>query len=119
MSKKRLGRGLDALLSERSVTSQTAPSAETAVEPPRTGEQGSVALDDINPSPYQPRRQFPQEALQELADSIARQGLLQPVVVRARAQGGYELIAGERRWRAARLAGLTTIPDSSITISWG
>jgi len=117
MSKKRLGRGLDALLSERSPASQANAFDDTATQAPRTGEQGSIAVDDINPSPYQPRRHFPQEALQELADSITSRGLLQPVVVRARAQGGYELIAGERRWRAARLAGLTSIAALVKTVS--
>jgi len=118
MSKKRLGRGLDALLSERSASTQTLPASET--EAPRAvpvDDQGSIAIDDINPSPFQPRRQFAQEALAELADSIGRQGLLQPVVVRARPQGGYELIAGERRWRAARLAGLTSVPAIVKTVS--
>lgn len=76
-----------------------------------------VPISAIQPSPYQPRRNFDPEALQELADSIQQQGLLQPVVVRARAQGGYELIAGERRWRAAQLAGIETIPAVVRTVS--
>ncbi len=111
MSKKRLGRGLDALLSERKTQQQTtAPGSDAAVAvvtEPRTGQ--AVAIEDITPSPFQPRRQFDEAALDELAASIKRQGLLQPIVVRAKAQGGYELIAGERRLRAAKKAGLATI----------
>ncbi len=109
MSKKRLGRGLDALLSDRSTAPQDGPVAESAVDEDRAA-PGTIAVDQIRPSPYQPRRHFPAEALQELANSISRQGLLQPVVVRARPQGGYELIAGERRWRAAQLANMSEIP---------
>ena len=112
MSKKRLGRGLDALLSDRKAT-QAAPETETPVraEPPaRDSGVLEIEVTDVQPSPYQPRRVFDSEALGELANSIARQGLLQPIVVRERAQGGYELIAGERRWRAAQQAGLTRIP---------
>jgi ParB family transcriptional regulator, chromosome partitioning protein len=73
-------------------------------------ELAQVPLDQIHPSPRQPRRRFDHEATAALADSVRSQGLVQPVVVRSRAAGGYELIAGERRWRAAREAGLETIP---------
>jgi ParB family chromosome partitioning protein len=68
-----------------------------------------LPIADIRPSPYQPRREFDTEALNELADSIRTRGLLQPIMVRPRPQGGYELIAGERRWRAAQMAGLKTL----------
>jgi ParB family chromosome partitioning protein len=64
----------------------------------------------VHPSPRQPRRRFDHEATAGLADSIRAQGVVQPVLVRSRREGGYELIAGERRWRAAREAGLKTIP---------
>jgi ParB family chromosome partitioning protein len=64
----------------------------------------------VHPSPRQPRKRFEPEATAGLAASIRNQGVLQPVVVRPRREGGYELIAGERRWRAARLAGATTVP---------
>jgi ParB family chromosome partitioning protein len=79
------------------------------------GEGGGTQLaelpvDAIHPNPRQPRRRFEPEATTGLAGSIARQGLLQPVVVRPRAAGGYELIAGERRWRAAREAGIEKLP---------
>jgi ParB family chromosome partitioning protein len=68
----------------------------------------TVSLDAIAPNPHQPRRRFDEAALQALADSIAERGVLQPPVVRE-SNGGYELVAGERRWRAARLAGRTEI----------
>jgi ParB family chromosome partitioning protein len=68
-----------------------------------------IAVSSITPNPRQPRRTFDEEALDELAESIREVGLLQPVVVRAAGSGGYELIMGERRWRAAQRAGLTEI----------
>ena len=68
-----------------------------------------IAVTAISPNPRQPRRTFDEEALDELADSIREVGLLQPVVVRAASAGQYELIMGERRWRAAQRAGLTDI----------
>jgi ParB family transcriptional regulator, chromosome partitioning protein len=70
----------------------------------------SVPLELIHPSPRQARRRFEQEATAGLADSIRAQGLVQPVVLRSRVEGGYELIAGERRWRAAREAGVPALP---------
>jgi ParB family chromosome partitioning protein len=70
----------------------------------------SLEVADIHPNPRQPRQQFDQESVSGLAESIRAQGLIQPVVVRPRLEGGYELIAGERRWRAAREAGLETVP---------
>lgn len=94
-AKRGLGRGLGALLS----------SAET----PRDGELRNLALSSIRPNPWQPRQVFANEALEQLADSIRGQGLLQPVIVRAVAEG-YELVAGERRWRACGLAELSHIP---------
>jgi ParB family chromosome partitioning protein len=69
-----------------------------------------LRVDEIRPNPRQPRRQIDHETTAGLADSIRAQGVLQPVVVRPRAEGGYELIAGERRWRAAREAGLASVP---------
>jgi ParB family chromosome partitioning protein len=73
-------------------------------------ELAHVPVDQIHPNPKQPRKDFDHEAVSGLAASIRAQGLIQPVVVRPRVQGGYELIAGERRWRAAREAGVTTVP---------
>lgn len=98
MSKRRLGRGLDALLS-----------GDVSSEPVTAAEQGELAIDEVVRGRYQPRREFAEDSLQELAASIKSQGLMQPIVVRPRPQGGYELIAGERRWRAAQMAGLTHI----------
>lgn len=97
MARKSLGRGLDALLSDR-----------RSLEP-AAGVQ-FIAIAEIRRSPYQPRRRFDEAALGELARSVKTQGLVQPLVVRQRADGGYELIAGERRLRAAGLAGLDAVP---------
>jgi ParB family chromosome partitioning protein len=69
-----------------------------------------LAVADIHANPRQPRKRFEGEAVSGLAESIRAQGLIQPIVVRPRLEGGYELIAGERRWRAAREAGLATVP---------
>jgi ParB family chromosome partitioning protein len=100
VSRKRLGRGLDALLSGDSGPAQAEAEGSIA----------EVPVDQIVRGRYQPRRTFSEESLQELAASIRAQGLMQPVVVRPRPHGGFELIAGERRWRAAQLAGLERIP---------
>jgi ParB family chromosome partitioning protein len=118
MSKKRLGRGLDALLSadraaREPVPTENAPEGSpgaSAAQAPRAEGLTEIAIDDVVTSRYQPRRVFDEEALNELAASIRSQGLMQPVVLRTRPQGGFELIAGERRWRAARIAGLAHIP---------
>ena len=75
-----------------------------------TSELVQVPVGSIRPNSRQPRRRLDGERIDELAESIRAQGLVQPVVVRASAEGGYELIAGERRWRAARVAGLATVP---------
>ena len=102
MAKKAgLGRGLDVLLS----------SARTNMAKPAEGSAlHRLPIENIRPSPYQPRKRIDPDALQELADSIKAQGLIQPIAVRAVADGQYELIAGERRWRACQLAGLHDIP---------
>ncbi len=94
-AKRGLGRGLAALIPELEV----AP-GEAASE---------VSLDALRPNPAQPRRDFPEESLAALAQSIAAQGVIQPLIVR-RANAGYEIVSGERRFRAARLAGLATVP---------
>ena len=73
-------------------------------------ELAHVDVDEIHANPKQPRKRFDGEAVSGLADSIRAQGLIQPVVLRPRLEGGYELIAGERRWRAAREAGIATVP---------
>jgi len=69
-----------------------------------------LSVESIHPNPRQPRRRFEPEAASGLAASIRHQGILQPIVVRKRSEGGYELVAGERRWRAARAAGIPTLP---------
>jgi ParB family chromosome partitioning protein len=76
-----------------------------------TGEQVvEVALASISPNPHQPRKSFPRDKIQELADSIREKGVLQPLLLRPAAQGGYEIVAGERRFRAAELLGRATVP---------
>ena len=95
MTKRGLGRGLDVLI----------PVDET-----RAGGAQDVPLEAITPNPHQPRGSIATENLQELAGSIREHGIIQPLVVTRKAEGGYQLIAGERRWRAARLAGLQQVP---------
>ena len=97
MSRRRLGRGLDGLLpavpaQSTATVSQTAP------------------IEELHPNRDQPRQQFAAEALAELATSIKEHGVLEPILVRRRKGGGYEIIAGERRWRAAQQAGLKEVP---------
>lgn len=92
-----LGRGLGALIPSGTVAEQA-------------GGLADIATAEIRPNPQQPREHFNEEALAALADSIREVGILQPVLVRAADGGGYELIAGERRWRAARRVGLQSIP---------
>lgn len=102
-SRKRLGRGLAALIGEmdRPMPVETSPTAA----------DGRVPIEFITPNPKNPRRHFGDLELTDLAQSIREHGLVQPVVVRPAGQAGrYELIAGERRWRAAQRAGLTEVP---------
>ncbi len=111
--KRGLGRGLNALLgSDTNVNELTdpAPAPTTApAQPSRSGLQ-HIGVDLIQRGTYQPRVHFEPESLQELADSISAQGVVQPIVVRPIEGDRYELIAGERRWRATQLAGLSEIP---------
>ncbi|MEJ2513860.1 MAG: ParB/RepB/Spo0J family partition protein [Gammaproteobacteria bacterium] len=106
--RRTLGRGLDALLSSGSREPGAAPPAAA------DGELRAVPVDLLQRGRYQPRLDMRQESLEELADSIRAQGVVQPIVVRALKQPGdgarFEIIAGERRWRAAQLAGLQEIP---------
>ncbi len=100
VSKKRgLGRGLDALLGD---VNQDENNLNDSLQ--------HFPLDMIQPGKYQPRMDMSQESLEELADSIRSQGLVQPIVVRPIDGGHYEIIAGERRWRASKLAGLESVP---------
>jgi len=96
---RRLGRGLEALLGPL-----------TREEVQASGGLKELPVAAIHPNPYQPRREFAEAQLKELADSIEASGLLQPVVVRSRPQGTYELIAGERRWRAVQRLGWQKVP---------
>jgi len=102
MEKKALGKGLQALLPEKKTL-------VWKVEP--DGQAVSmISLDQILPNRYQPRTTFVETELEELAQSIKEHGVLQPIVIRRKGDGMYELIAGERRFRAAKIAGMTTIP---------
>ena len=99
-----LGRGLDALIS----TDEVKPQGSSTIN--------EIALDQIEANPNQPRRNFDASSLQDLANSIAELGIVQPITLRKIAEGKYQIIAGERRWRAAAMAGLTTIPAYIRTI---
>lgn len=133
-NKKRLGRGLGSLLGgeeAQGLSAYGAPATTTSVV--RSNQQiqknteldskpieaapidpelrvWKIAVDKVVPGIYQPRKKFDKESLQELADSIKQNGILQPISVRKRQAGGYEIIAGERRWRAAQIAGLHEVP---------
>lgn len=96
MKKRGLGKGLDAIFAEN-----TDETTEGAV---------SVKIGEIEPNRDQPRKEFDSEALSELADSISQHGVLQPLLLRPLLTGGYRIVAGERRWRAARMAGLIEVP---------
>ena len=91
-----LGKGLDLIFMEN----ETEDSNSTV----------TLKISDIEPNRNQPRQEFDEEALRELADSIAQHGVLQPLLVRPLADGGYQLVAGERRWRACRMAGVMEVP---------
>ncbi|MEO8659767.1 MAG: ParB/RepB/Spo0J family partition protein [Bryobacteraceae bacterium] len=109
--RKVLGKGLSALLPQRQAPAQIPPPKETPPQPPPppAGAVLRVPINDIEPNPLQPRTVFQPERLQELAQSIAANGVIQPLIV-SRKNDRYQLIAGERRWRASRLAGLTEVP---------
>ena len=118
-TKKKLGRGLDALLSKS--TSKPMDSSPGASEPatvqalaaekaPMDGDLRNIPIELVQRGKYQPRTDMHEEALQELANSIRNQGVMQPIVIRPISPDRYEIIAGERRWRASQLAGLDTIP---------
>jgi ParB family chromosome partitioning protein len=111
--RKALGRGLAALIpgAPSPVTAAASPALARAREGAGAGDgTRTVAIEDVHPSAAQPRKNFDGERLEELAASIRTQGIIQPLIVRTRPAGGYELIAGERRWRAAQRAGLHEVP---------
>lgn len=105
----RLGKGLEALLGNVNGPAETPAGGDEAVL--------SVPIQQIDPNPYQPRQEFDEEELRELADSIALHGVIQPILVTPHGAGRYTLIAGERRWRASRKAGLREIPAIVRSIS--
>lgn len=134
-NKKRLGRGLGSLLGgaeaqgvadyaagskpeEKLLQQPQQPTKQNVQTAHQVAQQQTdtenrvwqIAIDKMVPGVYQPRKNFEKQALQELADSIKQNGILQPIAVRKRQAGGYEIIAGERRWRAAQIAGLHEVP---------
>ncbi|ELA6601447.1 ParB/RepB/Spo0J family partition protein [Vibrio alginolyticus] len=110
MSKRGLGKGLDALLSTSSFAREKQHIASHSQELSADGELTDLAIGQLQPGVYQPRKDMAPEALEELAASIQSQGIIQPIVVRQVENGQFEIIAGERRWRAARQAGLKRVP---------
>jgi ParB family chromosome partitioning protein len=109
MKRKALGKGLRSLIPEAPPPAATLPAVPGAETAPRDGLR-NLDIDRISPNRHQPRQDFDDEALAELAESIKAHGVLQPVVVRPRGDGGFELVAGERRWRAAQIAGVLKLP---------
>ncbi len=103
--KSGLGKGLSALLKDPATQSANDPGAKEVIS--RTM---MVDVNDIEPNPYQPRIHFAREQLEELANSISQLGIIQPITVRKSEDGNFQLISGERRWRAAKMAGLEEIP---------
>ncbi|MBY0553270.1 ParB/RepB/Spo0J family partition protein [bacterium] len=134
-NKKRLGRGLGSLLG--GAVNESSPFAQaqeetTRIAPPQTTAKVSsqdtvetspenrvwnIAIDKLVPGVYQPRKNFDKESLNELANSIKENGIIQPITVRKRQAGGFEILAGERRWRAAQAAGLHEVPAIIKTLS--
>lgn len=106
--RKGLGRGLSALMAD--VNLMHGNETAVAAERPRLEVDAKLPIETIRPNPNQPRRDFSQEALQELSESIRAKGIIQPIVVRKTADDQYEIVAGERRWRAAQLAQLHEVP---------
>ncbi len=109
-SKRGLGKGLDALLATSSLAREKQQVASHSQEMSSDGELQDIAITSLRPGIYQPRKDMSPEALEELSASIQSQGIIQPIVVRPVNTGGYEIIAGERRWRAAKQAGLKQVP---------
>ncbi|MFN3589345.1 MAG: ParB/RepB/Spo0J family partition protein [Spirosomataceae bacterium] len=108
-----LGRGLGALLADQDATpasQQEMPSSPVRVVPEITSSVNEIPIDLVDTNPYQPRTHFDQDALRELSESIKLQGIIQPITVRKSENGRYQLISGERRLQASKLAGLRQIP---------
>ena len=106
--KRGLGRGLDALLGPKGATAIANPVETTTAQPGDT--LRTLDIDLLQPGKYQPRQEMDPAKLAELADSIKAQGVIQPIVARELAPGKFEIVAGERRWRASRQAGLSEVP---------
>lgn len=98
------GKGLDALINTKDIETEG------------TSNLNEIAIDRIKPNPNQPRREFDEEALQELANSIREVGIITPITLRQTTDGSYQIIAGERRWRASKMAGLDSIPAYIRTV---
>ena len=110
VKKRALGRGLESLLPSRPAAPAPAPPMAAAAPPAPTGKPLEIPVDQIDRNPFQTRRAFDEEKLDELAKSVAASGVVQPIVVRAGADGRYMLITGERRWLASQRAGKPTVP---------
>jgi ParB family chromosome partitioning protein len=105
--RRALGRGLDALLPSKPTTPSSIPAAPVAANAP---DAFYAKIEDLHPNRNQPRTHFDDKALDELAASLKEIGMLEPILVRRRGAGGYEIVAGERRWRASQRAGLYEVP---------
>lgn len=130
-NKKRLGRGLGSLLGgaveaqedsfvvSKPAVAPVAPPVKTVDESQQNPETRiwNIAIDKLVPGVYQPRKNFDKESLAELANSIKENGIIQPISVRKRKEGGFEILAGERRWRAAQAAGLHEVPAIIKTLT--
>ncbi|MCH2057003.1 MAG: ParB/RepB/Spo0J family partition protein [Thalassotalea sp.] len=104
-----LGRGLDALLTP-STTAENADATAADTTPVEKGELRKLPIEQLQPGKYQPRKDMSPDALEDLSNSIKSQGIIQPIVVRTIGEDSYEIIAGERRWRAAQLAEIALVP---------
>lgn len=130
-NKKRLGRGLDSLfggaeIKVAAISPLSTQSAQNQTNVNNVKDDGSqntenriwnIAIDKLKPGQFQPRKNFDKETLSELANSIKENGIIQPISVRKEKSGGYEILAGERRWRAAQMAGLHEVPAIIKTIT--
>ncbi len=113
--KSALGRGLSALLEGNNATDQESavigqPISDSTTNKPSPGGVSLIPLNQIEANPFQPRTEFDESALKELAESIQTQGIIQPITVRRMSHDRYQIISGERRYKASRLAGLTSVP---------
>ena len=102
-----LGKGLDALISEKPVEKKK---TNTKAEETNSDSTREISINEIEPNKNQPRERFDEDGLVDLADSIKQHGIFQPIIVTKGDNGYYQIVAGERRWRAAKMAGLKTIP---------